>query len=310
MLDVRRMRVLREVAAQGSFSAAADALSLTQSAVSQQVAALEREVGATLVERGPRGIRLTDAGEALVRHTDEVLARLRAAEAELQAIAGLRGGRLRLAGFQSAGATLVPRAVALFHERHPEVELSMTEAEPEDAVALLKAGSVDIAFTMTWAGPPREAPDPALELVDLVVDPYDVVLPKDHPLADAPSLELADLAGERWINPTERCTCDRVIARACLEAGVEPTIAFRTDENMAAQAFVAAGVGIALLPRLACEPVHPGVVVRPLDRHAPARIVQAARMAGGYRSPASEAMMQILEDVAEEFRAAQLQPVS
>lgn len=310
MLDVRRMKVLREVAAQGSFSAAAEALNFTQSAVSQQVAALERETGAKLVERGARGIRLTDAGAALVRHTDAVLARLSDAEDELQAIAGLRGGRLRLAGFQSAGATLVPRAVAMFHERHPEVELSMTEAEPEDAIPMLKAGDIDIAFTMDWAKRP-EPPDPALEYVQLVEDPYDVVLRKGHPLAGAKRLKLTDLAGEPLINPTGRCECDRVIKQACHDAGFEPNVVFRTDENMAAQAFVAAGVGIALLPRLACEPLHHAVIVRPLERDAPVRLVQAARLASGYRSPASEAMMQILQDVAEEFReASQLAAVS
>src|SRR5919197_2895512 len=118
MLDVRRLRVLREVAAQGSFSAAAEALSYTQSAVSQQIAALEREAGTTLVERGARGIRLTDAGLALVEHADGILARLAAAESELEAIAGLRGGRLRLASFATAGAALVPLAIAHFSRRH------------------------------------------------------------------------------------------------------------------------------------------------------------------------------------------------
>src|SRR5918996_6042878 len=179
MLDVRRMRVLREVAARGSFSAAADALSFTQSAVSQQVAALERETGARLVERGPRGIRLTQAGEALVRHTDAVLARLEDAEEELQAIAGLRGGRLRMAAFQSAGATLVPRAVATFHERHPEVELSMLEGEPADTVPLLKSGEIDIAFTFDLPDRP-EPRDPALEYVTLVEDSFDLVVPRGH----------------------------------------------------------------------------------------------------------------------------------
>src|SRR5947209_14647575 len=143
MLDVRRMRVLREVAAQRSFSAAADKLGYTQSAISQQIAALEREAGATLIERNPRGIRLTDAGEALVRHADKILARLAEAEAELDAIAGLKGGRLRLASFPTAGATLVPRAIAEFSKRHPAVELSMTEAEPDEGLPRLTAAQPD-----------------------------------------------------------------------------------------------------------------------------------------------------------------------
>src|SRR3954447_25185841 len=128
MLDVKRMRVLREVAAERSFSAAAQKLGYTQSAVSQQIAALEREAGSILIERNPRGGRPTGAGEALARHAEKILARLAEAEAELEAIAGLRGGRLRLASFPTAGATLVPRAIAEFSQRYPEVELSLIEA--------------------------------------------------------------------------------------------------------------------------------------------------------------------------------------
>src|SRR5919199_3868969 len=147
MLDVRRMRVLREVALQGSFSAAAEALSFTQSAVSQQIAALEREAGTVLVQRSARGVRLTEAGEALVRHTEAILARLAEAESELEAIAGLKGGRLRMASFESAGATLMPLAIAAFREQHPAVELSMTLLEPDDSLPQLRAGELDLAIT-------------------------------------------------------------------------------------------------------------------------------------------------------------------
>src|ERR671934_194472 len=148
MLDVRRMKVLREVATRGSFSAAAEALAYTQSAVSQQIAALEREVGTKLVERSARQIRLTDAGEALVRHTESVMANLAEAEAELEAIAGIRGGRVRLASFQTAGSALVPQAIAAFRHRHPGVELSMKEAEPDEAIPALRAGEYDVALVV------------------------------------------------------------------------------------------------------------------------------------------------------------------
>src|ERR671935_1694131 len=149
MLDVRRMRVLREVAAQHSFSAAAQKLGYTQSAVSQQIAALEREAGSTLIERNPRGIRLTDAGEALVRHADKILARLAEAEAELEAIAGLRGGRLRLASFPTVGASLVPPAVAAFRKRHPGVELALSLFDDAElGVSGLRAGTFDITLTI------------------------------------------------------------------------------------------------------------------------------------------------------------------
>src|SRR5919199_1459899 len=197
MLDVRRMRVLREVAIRGSFSAAAEALSFTQSAVSQQIAALEREAGTVLVRRSARGVRLTEAGEALVRHTEAILARLAEAEAELEAIAGLRGGRLRLAAFESAGSTLMPLAIAAFRERHPAVELSMTLAEPEDSLPQLRAGELDVALTFD-SRPTAERID-GIALEHLLEDPMYLVLPREHPLAHKRRLRLADLAGDAWI---------------------------------------------------------------------------------------------------------------
>ena len=175
MLDVRRMKVLREVASRGSFSAAAEALNFTQSAVSQHIAALERESGTQLVERRPRGVRLTEAGRVLVDHADAILARLECAQDDLAAIAGLRGGKLRLICFQSAGATLVPRAVAAFHERHPRVELSMLEAEPDEAPVRLKAGEVDLALVYDHDSTPGLVP-PELELTHLIDDVFDIDL--------------------------------------------------------------------------------------------------------------------------------------
>jgi DNA-binding transcriptional LysR family regulator len=308
MLDVRRMRVLREVAATGSFSAAAEALNFTQSAVSQHVAALERETGAKLVERGARGVRLTVAGRALVDHTDAILARIAAAEEELAAIAGLRGGRLRLACFQSAGATLVPRAVAVFHGRHPGVELSMVEAEPEEAGALLRSGEIDLALVYDHDSVPGML-EPELELTPLADDRYDVILPRDHRFARRRRLALADLSEEPWIASTRNCGCRQITEQVCREAGFEPRVAFEADETLAAQALVAAGVGVTLLPRLALTTVHPEVVALALS-DAPVRRVWAARAASAYRSPASEAMLQILSDVAEEFREARLELAS
>src|SRR5919197_785532 len=198
MLDVRRMRVLREVAVRGSFSAAAEALSFTQSAISQQIAALERETGATLVERSARGVRLTDAGRALVKHTDAILARLTEAESELEAIAGLRGGRVRLAAFESAAATLMPPAIAEYRSRHPAVELSMMLAEPEAALPQLRAGELDLAVIFGGALAQSYSIE-GLELLELLEDPLYLVLPADHPLARKRNIRLADLAHEEWI---------------------------------------------------------------------------------------------------------------
>lgn len=302
MLDVRRMKVLREVAARGSFSAAAEALSFTQSAVSQQVAALEREVGATLLERGPRGVRLTDAGRTLVGHADAILCRIQDAEEDLAALAGLRGGRLRLASFKSAGATLVPRAVAAFHDRHAKVDLSMIEAEPEEAQEQLRNGSIDMALVYDFERLPGTLGED-LELTHLIDDCYDAVLAAQHRLAGRRRVRLSDLSSEPWIAATKRCGCRVITERACQDAGFDLRVAFEADETMAAQALVAAGVGVTIFPRLALNPLHPGVVARSLGRDAPVRRIWVARLKDGYQSPASEAMMQILIDVAEEFRA-------
>src|SRR6476619_6704432 len=182
MLDVKRMRILKEVADRGSFSAAAEALSYTQSAVSQQIAALEREAGTQLVTRGSRGIRLTDAGEALVKHADAILTRLAYAEAELEAIAGLRGGRLRLAAFPTVGATLMPLAIATFRNRHPEIELNVKQLEPDESIPLLKSGDLDIALSIE-GGVFVDGFHESIDCTHLLDDPMYAVLPVDHRLA-------------------------------------------------------------------------------------------------------------------------------
>src|SRR4051794_37582063 len=301
MLDVRRLRVLREVAARGSFSAAAESLSFTQSAVSQQVAALERECGAKLLERGPRGVRLTDAGRALVEHADAILARIEDAEEELAAIAGLRGGRLRLATFQSAGATLVPRALGEFHRRHPGVDLTVRQEE-FTATDLLASGEVDLAIVMDFEHMPALGAD--LELTKLLDDPYSVVLPSDHPVARHSSVKLADLADERWIVASCGSGCREGVVDSCRAAGFEPRLAIESDENTQMQAFVATGLGVAIFPNLGLTTLHPGVVVKPLAERVLTRRVWAATLAGAYRSAATEAMIEILRDVAVEFDAA------
>jgi DNA-binding transcriptional LysR family regulator len=303
MLDIRRMKVLREVAARGSFSAAAESLNFTQSAVSQHIAALERETGTQLVERFSRGVRLTEAGTVLVTHADAILARLDSAEEDLAAIAGLRGGRLRLVCFQSAGATVVPRAVATFHGRHPDVELSLREAEPDRAAVLLKSGEVDLALVYDH---PATMLVPELELTHLLDDTYDALLPAGHPLSERRRLSMADLADEPWIVSTGTCGCRQITESTCRDAGFDPKVAFEADETLAAQALVAAGVGVTLLPRMALTALHPGTAPRAL-KDAPVRRVLAARVEGGFHSPASDAMLKILQGVADEFSGPRLE---
>src|SRR3954469_7560325 len=193
MLDVKRLRVLREVASQGSFSAAADALSYTQSAVSQQIAALEREAGTTLVERGARGVHLTQAGRALVVHADAILARLAAAERELESIAGLHGGHLRLVAFPSAASSLMPVAIAEFRRRHPAVELTLSPREPDDAIACVKRGECDVALSIEASFRPLD--DPAVVKERLVDDPMFLVMPREAPLPQKGKRRPADFAG-------------------------------------------------------------------------------------------------------------------
>jgi DNA-binding transcriptional LysR family regulator len=300
MLDVRRMRVLREVAAQGSFSAAAEALSFTQSAVSQQVAALEREAATKLVERGARGIRLTPAGHALVSHADAILSRLDDAEQELAAIAGLKGGRLRTASFQSAGATLVPRALAEFHRRHPDVDLSASTAESPEARDLLRSGEIDVAIVEDFEAQPLISPD--LETEHLLDDPYYIALPTGHRLAERKRVALTELADEDWINSCPGTTCDQVVLNACRAAGFEARVVVQCDANDQMQACVAGGLGVAMWPQLALAHVRPGVEVKQVAGTQVVRRIHAATLAGAYRSAATEAMLGILRETAEEFR--------
>ena len=295
MLDVRRMRVLREVALKGSFSAAAESLSFTQSAVSQQIAALEREAGAVLVERNARGVRLTDAGAAVVRHAEGILAKLAEAEAELEAIAGLRGGRVRMAAFESVAGTLMPIAISRFTQQHPGVELSMTLMEPEDSIVALRAGDIDLAITV-GPGKPGDREGEGVTHHHLLEDPLYLVLPQDHPLARKRGVRLADLANEPWIGGAPDCECNRMITQACMRFGFNPRIAFETDDYSAVQGFVAAGVGVSLIAELGLRTVRDDIVVRPLGRDTPVRQIYATALKG-YRSPATVAMIEILREV-------------
>jgi len=292
MLDVRRLRVLREVALRGSFSAAAEALTYSQSAVSQQIAALEREAGTRLVERNGRGIRLTDAGRALVRRADAILVELAAADAELQAIAGLRGGRVRVSTFASAATALLPAAVTAFRAAHPavQVELSLVEAT-EEAIGGLRTGRADLVLVARPAGEP---PTDQVEAHRLLEDPMQAVLPGGHRLARRRTLRLDDLAGEPWVlGGGPGCSDRATILRACHAAGFEPrvTVDFPTDDYNATQGMVAAGAGVTLLPRLALAVPRDDLAVRPLAGAGPSREVVAA-IRRGDQAPATLAMLE------------------
>jgi DNA-binding transcriptional LysR family regulator len=303
MLDVKRLRVLREVAGRGSFSAAADALYLSQSAVSQQVAALEREVGLPLLVRTSNGPRLTDAGRALVGHAEAAIARLEEAEQELAAIAGLAGGELRLASFPSASLNLLTGALRRFHESHPAIRTSVVEGEPDETLPMLRHADIDVALVFDYPILPPAAEERDLDRVLLLTESMYVALPHDHPLARRRTVRLANLAEEPWMCGVRPSSCGEAVVKACREAGFEPRIAVESDEYEVLQGYVAAGLGVTLLPDLALPTLRPDLVVRPTRPAAPERRVSAMTRAEGARSAATDAMVAVLREVGEEIAA-------
>jgi DNA-binding transcriptional LysR family regulator len=299
MLTVARLRVLQEVARRGSFSAAADALAYTQSAVSQSIATLEAETGAALLHRDRGAVRPTAAGAALIAHADGILARIEAAEAEVAAILGVSGGLLRMASFPTAGATLMPLAIARFRAAHPEVGLTLAEGEPDEIMPRLRAGEFDLALLFEFRGRPSK-PGSGLARVELLEDAMHVALPREHPLAEQPALRLQDLRDESWIQTSATSPCARHVVRSCNAAGFEPNVSFESDDYATVQGLVAAGVGVALIPQLALTSVRPDVVVRALHPRGPVRRVTVAAPRDA-AVPAASAMVDVLVDVAGRY---------
>jgi DNA-binding transcriptional LysR family regulator len=300
MLNVPRLKVLREVAARGSFSAAADALSYTQSAVSQAVARLEAETGVPLIERDRRGVRATAAGAALVEHADGIISRLDAAEADVAAIAGVRGGRLRMASFPTAGATLMPVAIATFRAAHPEVVLSLAEGEPEEIVPRLRAGEFDLVLIYVFRGG-GERLGAGMRRFDLLDDPIRVALPAGHALAERDRVRLEDLREDAWVQTSSSTPYARYVVRSCHAAGFEPRVSFESDDFQTVQGLVAAGVGVALIPQLALTSVRDDVVIRPLHPRGPVRGVLAATPRGTAVMPAVATMLDVLRTAAARY---------
>lgn len=290
--------MLREVARHGSFSAAAESLGYTQPAISRHVALLERETGVTLLERRPGGIRLTDAGELLVRHADAVLARLRDAEDELDELMGLRTGRLRMSTLTSAASTIMPLAITEFRERLPEVELSVSMADPQAVLPALRAREVDLAICNDASC--LELPD--LDGLVLFEEPMLIALPPGHPLCARKRIKLAELAQERWMLGTANACPDAGrFLRACHAAGFDPDIAFHNDDYMAVLGFVAAGVGVAPVPEMVARNAPRNVRICTLHGLKLTRPICAV-MPAGYQSRAARAMVEVLQDVSARWR--------
>ncbi|MFH0242778.1 LysR family transcriptional regulator [Streptomyces sp. HK10] len=304
MIEARHLRVLRAVARTGSLSAAARALGCTQPAVSQQMKALEQTAGTALLVRAGRETRLTEAGEALVRHAAGILAGLAAAEEEVAAIAGLRAGRVRLVSFPSASSAIVPAAVAAMRAEYPGARVSLVEAQPPRSVEALREGECDIALAYRYpdaAGPVEGDP----EWGELVVRPLLTerlvgLVPEDHRLARAAEagedVGLVELAGESWIAGCPRCRGHLV--EVCERAGFTPRIDFATDDYPAVVGLVGAGLGVAVLPGLAVESVRPRGVrtvgISPRVR----REVAALTLPDLARVPAVAAMLDRLSEAA------------
>jgi DNA-binding transcriptional LysR family regulator len=307
LLDLRRLAMLAEVARRGSFSAAAEAMCFTPSAVSQQMSVLARDTGVVLFERTPQGMRLTESGEALVAHAEAVFARLGEAQAELEAIAGGAGGRLRFGSFPTATMAFGARAMEVFRNRCPGVEIRFADGEPYESVTRLKKRELDLAvlfdFDHWTAATDYEGravcDDCDIECTELFDDPFHVVVSRDHPLAARTRLELADLAGQRVVgSPSECSPWGLDLRQLCGRAQVQPEFesCYRTADFGALQAIVATGRGITLVPELALTAVHPGVIARPLEG-GPVRHVRLAMLAGIAPSPACRAMAAVVREL-------------
>jgi DNA-binding transcriptional LysR family regulator len=276
MHDLRLLNVLREVALRGSFSAAAESLAYTQPAISQQIARLEKHVGVKLIEREPRGVRLTPAGEVLVRHTERVMAQLAAADEELQDVAAQARGRLRIGSFATAAGTIVPRAVAAFRPLRPAIEVEISLLDPHESIPAVRRGDLEIAITEE-GGFEGEVDTDGLQIEHLLDDHMWVSLPADHPLATRPTVDLIDLRDEDWMFACLSGTCadSNVVLRACRDAGFQPRIAYQSDDYFAIQGLVASGMGVALIPGLGLASTRDDVAVRPVKGRPPHRRVAA-----------------------------------
>ncbi|MGW0871638.1 LysR family transcriptional regulator [Streptomyces sp. NPDC002740] len=295
MLDVRRMQVLRAVVGNGSVTGAAAVLGYTPSAVSQQIAALEKEAGAALLERVGRGVRPTAAGLLLTEYADAIGRQVAEAETALSDLLAGRTGRLGVRYFATAGAGLVAPAVARLREAHPgvRIELKLT-VDPEDPLAEVREGRADLALLVSREG--RQAN--GVRLLHLLDDPYLAVLPRGHRLAGRRSVRLAELAEEAFVGSEWPGPCLDAQLDACAAVGFRPRFVVHSEDYVTAQGFVAAGLGVSLVPRLGLGSRHPGVVVREVRDPVPVRAIQAVVRETAPAQPALDAFIDALKGAA------------
>ena len=299
-LDLRHLIALKAIADERSFGKAAEKLGYTQSAVSQQIATLERIVGMRLIERpgGPRPISLTEAGEILLRHAEAIQARLLAAKADMGALEAGDAGRLRVGTFQSVGAKIIPRLLRRFSESHPDVEVVLRESPDEsELLEMIERGELDLTF---WTLPTVAGP---YETIELLHDPYVLVVPADSPLAElkrAPTLKeivLHPLIGFNY------CSAMDHVETTLASTGRAPNVVFRSDNNGTVQGLVGAGVGLALSPRLTVDEDDSSVAVIDLHGRVPPRVIGLVWHADRHRSAAAEAFVETAVDVCRALAA-------
>lgn len=300
MLDLRHLRLLRAVAESGAMSRAAEQLSYTPSAVSQQVAALERQLGTALLVRHARGVRLTEVGRLLVERASALDDQLAELEAGARAMIDGRGGRLRLAAFSSASGRLIPAAIDRFRHDHPEVRMSLDIRDPQAAVAAVRHGEADVALIFDYPDGLQVGVED-LSVRRLLDDPMLVALPPDHPAGRRSSVRLGDLRTADWIQDcSPDPTCREELGRLCAAAGYRPQVSFESDDYLAVGRLVRAGVGVALVPGLAVEQMPAEVVLRPVD---PAVFRRISVLRSDSAPPAADTMIDILDEVADQVAA-------
>jgi len=299
-LDLRHLIALKAIADEGSFGKAAERLGYTQSAISQQIATLERIVGLRLIERpgGPRPISLTEAGQVLLRHADAIQARLLAAKADMSALEAGDAGRLRLGTFQSVGTRILPGLLRRFSESHPQVEVILRESLDEhELLQMVERGELDLTF---WALPAMPGP---YESVELLRDPYVLVVPAGSPLA---ALKRTPTMKEIALQPLigfNHCSSTAAVEESLAATGRQPNVVFRSDNNGTVQGLVGAGVGISVSPRLTVDEDDPSIAVVDLQGRVPPRVIALVWHSDRHRSPAAEAFVETAVDFCGEVFA-------
>jgi DNA-binding transcriptional LysR family regulator len=294
MLDVRRLQVLRAVVTSGTVTAAAAHLGYTPSAVSQQIAVLERQAGTALFERVGRSVRPTAAGLLLTEHAALISSAVAQAETALADLRAGRTGSLSVRYFATSGSTLVAPSLARLRAEHPGVRVDLRLTDPEDPLQEVARGRADLAVVV-------QASDRAgdgFRFVRLLDDPYAAVLPLGHALADHEIIDLHELSGEQWVGSEPPGPCLDPVIDSCAAAGFSPDFVIQSEDYATAQGFVAAGLGVGLMPRLGLRTRHPGVVVRPVRGPEPFRVISAAVRDTALEQPALRGLLEALRSAA------------